>query len=550
MKLTTLSISMGMLILLIGWVSSLQAQNNSAQYDALLNEVFNSEGPGAAALVAKKGKIVYKNAVGMANLELGVAMKPDNVFEIGSITKQFTAVSILKLREEGKLSLEDDITKFIADYPSHGHKITIHHLLNHTSGIKSYTGIEEFSKVWRLDHTPLELIDVFKHKPMEFAPGEKWNYNNSAYFILGYVIEKVSGMSYEEYLEKNIFKPLGMKNTYYGSMSRIIKNRATGYDKKEDYVHAEYLSLTIPYAAGSIMSTVEDLFIWQMALKAEKVINKESLALAQTNYALNNGEKTDYGYGWGINEIFGSPTVEHSGGIFGYLSNGIYLPEEDVYVAVLSNCNCNPPMEVSNKMAAIAIGKPFPSKKDASKLKEADLENLVGMYEFEDGAKRNIIFEGGQLYSVRQANRSEIYPRSKEDFFFINSMASYNFTYDAKGEPADVYFIDRINKTKGKRVSKEILEKETVKIEASKLKAFVGTYEIQPGFDLVITLEEDKLMAQATGQQKFQLHAESETKFFVKEIEASLQFNKSSSGTYDSATLFQGGQEIEAKRKD
>lgn len=525
------------------------AQNGSAQYDALLMEAFPAEGPGATALVAKNGKIIYQNAVGMADLELGVKMKPGNVFEIGSVTKQFTSVSILMLMEEGKLSIDDEITKFIPDYPTHGHKITIHHLLNHTSGIKSYTNMEAFSDVWRKDYSPEDLISEFKFKPMEFAPGDAWNYNNSGYFLLGYIIEKVSGMTYAEFIDQKIFQPLGMENSYYGSMPKIIKNRAKGYQRNgEDFVNAEYLSLTIPYAAGSIMSTVEDLNKWQIALKAGKLIKKESLDLAYTNTKLNNGDPTNYGYGWGNNEIFGSTTVEHGGGIFGYLTNGIYLPEEDVYVAVFSNCNCNDPSEVSTRMAALAIGKPYPSKEKAVKMKEADMQKLVGMYEYENGVKRNIIFEDGQLYSVRNGNRSEIYPTSKESWFFNQSTASYRFTYDANGEPATVYFEDRINSSKGKRVSKEIVTKREIEVAESILRQYVGTYEIQKGFNLVVTLEDGNLMTQATGQAKFQLFPETETKFFVKAFEAAVEFKKSDAGKVDSAVLYQGGQETKIIR--
>ncbi|MEM6803488.1 MAG: serine hydrolase [Bacteroidota bacterium] len=527
----------------------IHAQKEKAQYDALLSKAFPADGPGATALVAKNGKIIYKNAVGMADLELGVKMGIQNVFEIGSITKQFTSVAILMLMEEGKLSVKDEITKFIPDYPTHGHKITLHHLLNHTSGIKSYTNMGAFSDVWRKDHSPEDLIQEFKFEPMEFAPGEAWNYNNSGYFLLGYIIEKISGMSYEAFVEERIFQPLGMKNTYYGSMSRIIKNRAKGYQKNgENYVNAEYLSLTIPYAAGSIMSTVEDLNIWQMTVKAGKLISKESLEMAYSNTKLNNGDYTNYGYGWGPNEIFGSKTVEHSGGIFGYLSNGIYVPEEDVYVAVLSNCNCNDPGEVSTRMAALAIGKPFPSKESSINLKEADLMKLVGMYKYENGVERNIIFENGQLYSERGGNRSSIYPTSKEHFFFDQSTASYKFTYDAKGELATVYFEDRINSSKGERHSKEIKEKESIEVPASILEQYVGTYEIQKGFELVVSLENEKLMCQATGQGKFQLYAETEQRFFIKEFEAAIEFKKAASGGYDSAVLFQNGQEVLVKR--
>ena len=209
-------------------------------------EVFTEDGPGGTVLIAKDGKILYRKAFGKANLELGVDMTPEHVFRIGSITKQFTASAILKLRDEGKLELDDDITKYLEDYPTHGHDITIKHLLTHTSRIKSYTGMEEWTAETRKkDFTPQELIEYFKYQPMDFKPGEEYRYNNSAYFILGYIIEVVSGMSYEAYIDESFFKPIGMNDSYYGSTSRIIKNRAYGYNKKDDeYINADFLSMT------------------------------------------------------------------------------------------------------------------------------------------------------------------------------------------------------------------------------------------------------------------------------------------------------------------
>jgi len=182
----------------LSFVESINSQSFESQIDDLISNAYNPNEPGATLLIAKDNKVIYRKAFGMANMELGVSMKPEMVFEIGSISKQFTAVSILMLVESGKLSLQDEITKFIPDYPTAGNKITVHHLLTHTSGIKSYTEMEEWAKVWRLDYSPLEMIAIFKDEPMDFAPGDKYYYNNSAYFILGYVIEKASGMSYQK----------------------------------------------------------------------------------------------------------------------------------------------------------------------------------------------------------------------------------------------------------------------------------------------------------------------------------------------------------------
>lgn len=525
------------------------AQDLTTQVDALLGEQYKGDGPGAVALISKGGKAIYRKAFGMADLENNVALSPEHVFEIGSITKQFTAVSLLMLAEQGKLSLEDPITKYVENYPTHGYTITIHHLLTHTSGIKSYTGMERWTKLWRNDMTPLEMIDLFKGEPMDFAPGEKYLYNNSAYFMLGYIIEKASGISYPDFVEKNIFVPLCMKNSYYGSKSRIIKNRAQGYQKADGYKNAEYLSLTQPYAAGSIMSTVDDLLIWNTAVQANKLVKKETLQKAFTNYKLNNGKLINYGYGWGINEINGSATLEHSGGIFGYTTNAIYLPKEDVFVAVFSNCDCNAPGDVSTRMAALAIGKPYANQVAKITLEADYAKSITGVYEFEDGATRIITAEGGQLYSQRSGGEKfKLIAQDKSNFSFEDSFSTLHFT-TTKAGVTEAVFKNRIDVTKGIKTNKPIPSHTEISVDEEVLRHYVGIYEIQPGFALTITLENGHLMSQATGQQKFEIFPESPTKFFLKVVDAQLEFFPNAEGKIDSLMLYQGGRQIPGKKK-
>ncbi len=539
----------GLSILLIGLSTISYAQKLEKQFDKMLNEQYLLTEPGATALVAINGEIVYQKAFGMANLELDVQMEPDMILEIGSITKQFTAVSILMLMEQGKLNLDDDITKFIEDYPTHGHHISIHHLLTHTSGIKSYTSMESWAPVWRKDFKPNELIDFFKNEPMDFAPGEEWKYNNSAYFILGYIIEKASGQTYEQFVESNIFKPLGMNSSLYGSNSEIIKKRAYGYQKKEGFINAEYLSLTQPYAAGSLMSTVEDLFIWNRAIRANKLIKEESIELAFTNYKLNNGDKINYGYGWFLNDINGSPTIEHAGGIFGYVTNSIYLPNEDVFVAVYSNCDCNGPGLVSTKMAALAIKKPYPDEQDIVSVDDEYLENLVGVYDFADSSTRIITLEDNHLYSQRTgSSKFKLFPIKGNTFFLENSFATIQFK--DSGNEIEAIFTNRIDKTKGVKTTKPIPVHTEIQLGEEILKRYTGVFELTPNFYITITLENGKLMSQATGQDKFEIFAESQTKFFLKVVDAQIEFIQNDNGNFDSFILYQGGQEIPGKKKD
>jgi CubicO group peptidase (beta-lactamase class C family) len=537
------------LLLILAFIPTGYAQNLEKQFDEMLNEQYQPHEPGATAVVAIDGEIVYHKAFGMANLELDVRMEPDMVFEIGSITKQFTAVAILMLMEQGKLDLDDDITKFLEGYPTQGHDISIHHLLTHTSGIRSYTSLEAWPPVWRKDFEPKELIDFFKNEPMDFEPGEEWRYNNSAYFILGYIIEKASGQSYEAFVENNIFEPLGMKSSRYGSQSEIIKKRAYGYQKNETYVNAEYISLTQPYAAGSLMSTVEDLFIWNRAIRSNKLLKQESIDLAFTNYRLNNGENINYGYGWCTNEINGSSTLEHSGGIFGYVTNSIYLPDEDVFVAIYSNCDCNGPGDVSTKMAALAIGKPFLGAEDAITVETDELKKLVGIYDFADGSSRTITLEDNQLFSLRTgSSKIKIFPTSRNIFSYDNHFATIQF--EENGNEIKALFANRIDKTEGVKTDKPIPMHKEIQLDQALMERYVGVYEINPELNIAITLEDQKLMSKATGQQKFQIFPESETRFFLKDVDAQIEFIASGDGLFDSFILYQGGHEISGKKKD
>lgn len=335
--------------------SNFYAQTIESKIDSLIISKFKADNPGAVFLVAKEGKSIYRKAFGKANLEMNIDMQPEFVFEIGSMTKQFTAVAIALLEEQGKLNFQDEIVKFIPDYPTQGNKMTIHHLLTHTSGIKDFTKMKELRSISKKDLSPKELVDFFKNEPMDFNSGEQFKYNNSGYIVLGYIIEIVSGQSYEDFIQKNIFDKLEMEATYYANHRKIIKNRVSGYHNKEEYINNDYISFTLPYASGSIMSTVDDMLKWQNAMDTNKLISSKTKQKILTNYKLNSGEEIHYGYGWHIKEINNSISIEHGGSIFGFKSMGIYLPKEKVYVIGLSNCDCNSPTQITKDIATLFV---------------------------------------------------------------------------------------------------------------------------------------------------------------------------------------------------
>src|SRR5215475_9617836 len=385
-----------------------------AAVGALLDKTYKPDQPGAAVIVVKEGKVIFRKGYGKANLELGAPIEPDMIFRIGSITKQFTAVSILKLAEEGKLSLDDEVTRFLPDYPTGGKKITIEHLLTHTSGIKSYTSIPEWLGMWRKDLSLSELIALFKDKPMDFAPGESWLYNNSAYVLLGAIIEKASGQTYQDYVEKQIFAPLGMTHSFYDRTDRVIPRRVSGYSKgKDGFVNCAYLSMTQPHAAGSLISSVDDLALWDAALYTDKVVKQESLRRAWTPFKLNNGKTAHYGYGWSIQSYEGHRIITHDGGINGFITSGYRLPDDKVYVAVLTNSDSPEvsPGDVAFKIAAIAIGKPFKTPV-AVKLAAEKLDAYTGVYQADEKTQAIVRRDGEKLFLYRGLRKTEIVPAS------------------------------------------------------------------------------------------------------------------------------------------
>lgn len=337
---------------------TIKAQSIEKAVDSLISRDFNDKnGPGGVFMIAHHGKPVYQKAFGKANLELGSDMSVDNVFELGSMTKQFTAVAILMLEQQGKLKVGDRISKYIPDYPN-GDKITIHHLLTHTSGIKDFTKMKSLSDIAQKEMTPKMMVDFFKNEPVDFAPGEKFDYNNSGYVLLGYLIELVSGEKYEDYISTHIFDKAGMSQSCYASDRKVIKNRAYGYHKKESgYVNKTVISFSVPFSSGSLMSTLSDMLKWQNALNQNILLDSIETKKAFSKYTLNNGDYFTYGYGWHLRDIDKVPTREHGGSIFGFKTMAVYIPSEDIYVVGFSNCDCNSPTQAVKDIAELTLKK-------------------------------------------------------------------------------------------------------------------------------------------------------------------------------------------------
>ena len=253
--------------------------------DAIVREGLDKKIASYAVAVVKDGRLVLARGYGYADLENSVPASAETIYRLGSITKQFTSLAIMQLAEAGKLSVDDELTKFLPDYPVQGHKVTIHQLLNHTSGIKSYTSLPNFFRTARQDLSHGDMLALFKDLPFDFEPGIKMQYNNSGYYLLGLVIEKASGQSYAEYLTEHIFRPLGMHATRYGDTRPLIPHRAQGYKRSlGELVNDDPISMTAPFAAGALVSNVLDLVKWHQATRSRRLSFSRFLRSALSSY--------------------------------------------------------------------------------------------------------------------------------------------------------------------------------------------------------------------------------------------------------------------------
>jgi CubicO group peptidase (beta-lactamase class C family) len=430
-------------------VSICLAQDNVARMDEVVRSYVDAKQFMGSVLVARDGKVILSKGYGSANLEWDVPDSPSAKFRLGSITKQFTAACVLLLEEQGKLKVEDPVKKYMPDAPAAWDKVTIFHLLTHTSGIPSFTGFPDYHSTEAMATTPEQLVARFRDKPLEFQPGEKWNYSNSGYVLLGYLIEKISQQSYSQFVQENIFNPLGMKDSGYDSNTAIIMHRASGYVAGDKGItNAGYIDMSIPLSAGGLYSTTEDLLRWELGLMGGKLLSPASLQKMTTPF------KNDYAFGLAVHTANGHKVIEHNGGIEGFNTALAYYPDDKLTVVVLANLNGQAPEQVASNLAALAHGEKV----------------------------------------VLPSERKEI------------------------------------------TVSPAILGK------------YVGTYELMPNFDLVMTLE-GQLMTQATGQSKFPMFAESETKFFLKVVDAEVEFFKNDKGEVTYLILHQGGHDGKATKK-
>ncbi|PWU14290.1 MAG: serine hydrolase [Verrucomicrobia bacterium] len=319
--------------------------------DYLQDEMKQHRIPGLALKVIQSGKAVKTSAYGFANLELKVPVKPETVFEIGSITKQFTAAGILLLAQDGKLSVEDKISQHLQNPPDSWKDIAIRHLLTHTSGIESYTGLDGFELRRHLSQK--QFIKAIGARPLQFSPGEAWRYCNTGFNLLGFIIENVSGTNYWAFMNQRLFQPLGMTTTTNRLPALIIPNRASGYEQtNRTWINRDY-DLTDVFSAGEIASTVGDLARWNAVLDCESLLSAKTKEIMWTPSRLNNGRATKYGFGWFIDTLDGHKNIGHGGSTSGFSATIQRFPDDQLAIIILTNTDEQLATTLAKKVAAI-----------------------------------------------------------------------------------------------------------------------------------------------------------------------------------------------------
>lgn len=533
------------------------ASDISTAADEILGRAFSPSEPGAVVLVKFRGVDVLRKGYGMAQMDLGIPVAPEQVFEIGSVTKQFTAAIVLRLAEQGKLSLSDPVTKFLPGMTFGGATITLEQLLQHTAGVPNYTDMPEWIPRWREDMTVETLFALFRDKPLDFPPGTLWSYSNSGYILLGAVIEKVTGKSYEEVVETELLAPLGMQDSRYGHQEEIVHGRVAGYVKgPEGWANAPYLSLTQPYAAGSLMSTVDDLARWSDALEAGKVVSPASRDRMFTSAILQGGDQdgiaTRYGLGNGLTEVAGRPAHEHGGGIHGFTCDLLRIPGDDLLVVILSNNPTQDVHDLAHRVAESVLGVPQKAKPGPLQLSAAALDAYTGVYLVpEQAGSRRIVSRDGETLRLQRTG-GDLHPLVAvgPDAFETADGTPLRFERDAGGKVVAL----RLDPGFGP-VLRSLRTNETappprkaVAVDPGSFDALVGVYALAPGFDIAVTREGDHLFAQATGQERLELLPESPVRYFFQLVDAQIDFVLES-GRAASLVLHQGDQHLPAPRK-
>ena len=545
-----------------------KAQNKTAELDKLMTQAHANGVFNGSVLVAENGKVIYRKAFGYANKETKQLLKPEYCFDLASVSKQFTAMGIMILKEKNKLSYDDKITKYFPEFPAYGKDITVRNLLNNTSGMPLYQPFATHDNL-----TNAEILKIIEQREaLDANIGEQYFYNNAGYVMLGLIIEKVSNMSLAEFLKENIFKPLKMKNTLVGDTPKIdLKNRALGYS-----VIGELDDYTVSHTGStSMFSNVDDLFLWDQALYTEKLVSKKTIEEAFTPAVLNNGSLSNYGFGWFLTPE--KKSVNHSGSDFGYRTFIMRdLDKKNTYIWLTNTGNAIPKDVMNVAIENILASKPYETPKitvisefkkalevnsvdDAIAKTTKSIQSNPNLFVMDDAAINELgykylndkkLAEAFSIFKFNVAlnpNSSNVYDSLGEIYLLqkdtVNAIENYKKSVALNPDNANAI---KVLKKLGIETTDMITE---VKVAPEVLKTYLGKYQLNENYSFTVTEDKGLLYIQGTGERITTVYPMAQNRFYSKIITAQFTFNSDKNGHIDSLTLNMG-KEINAKKVD
>lgn len=519
--------------------------------DSLVEKLLIPEVPGGAILIAKNDQIIFERYFGYANLEYAIKTKEASLFRVGSLTKQFTSVAILKLAHDNKLRLEETIGRFFPNSPEHFHSITIKQLLNHTSGIKNITELPQWKNEIESSKLSVEeiLALIWKLEPYH-VPGTDFHYSNSNYIVLGKIIEIAAGMDYSTFLNKHIFKPLNMNDSYYDHQNQILSFRVAGYSNHSSRIeNAAFINMELPFGAGGLVMNLRDFCTWNNALNSGTIIPLSLLDQAQSPTVTTRGKKIGYGFGWSIGNIQSHPSIKHSGYINGFSSFAISIPDQSIHLIIFTNLENFWDLEkTASILLAETIGKPFRNE-TTTVVSQASLANKVGDYQNENRETLRIILQDGHLFScVPGGTKSRLIPLGNETYQMGKSLISLNFSADS----SDSFTyrdlgIPTTFKLKPK-VSSGNWTYNSINLGAIQMKEYLGSYQFENGPEFKIAQEGAQLYG-SVGPDKKEIIPYTRDRFFAKDLDAELLFYRDENNKIIGLIKIQGNGEMKAPRK-
>ena len=533
-----------------GAKTDIQIPSATEYVKSMLSEDFDDSSPACVVLLSQDGKILLQEAFGRSDIAKKKSATIDTKFRIGSVTKQFTAAAILKLEEEGRVSVEDKLSKYFPEFPR-GDEVTLRHLLTHTSGIVSYTSKSNFWMTNNGGVTELEIVDMIKNDEFDFEPGEKYSYCNTGYVMLGFIVGKVTDSSLDTYLKQAFFEPLGMKNTGIHRPGLNLKNEANGYSFNEGEWELKNLKdMSWAAGAGAMYSTVGDLNLWNEALFANQVLKKKTLDRAFKPTKLKDGSISNYGYGWMLGDYRGLKRIEHGGGLPGFLTHLVRYPDSKTTIAVFVSClpsgDLPPPGLVAKNVANAFLSKSMEQRKVLLVDKSVDAKtynDYVGEYDY-GSATMAVSVEDGKIYAQLTGQaKLEIYPKDATTFFWKVVDAQVEFQ---RGEDGKV--VRAVHTQNGTTQNAPRLE-QGFKVDPKVLAKYAGRYDYGSGA-MTVTADGTSLFAQITGQARMRIYPTSETNFEWRVVKASVEFVAGDDGEIEKVIHTQNGRSFDAAKMD